>query len=423
MPNPSVSVVVSTYGSEALIGGCLEMLLEQTIAPQLEIIVIDSGSPQREGDVVRQLQRRHESIRYVRTERETLYQAWNRGLELANGTYFANVNTDDWIRDDALELMVSALDHHSECDLAYAHWAVTDTPRRAPVSDDLVCWHPTYEPALPLVFCFGGCVQFWRASSLRSLGGFDPSFVACGDLEVLCRLADTGGSAVLVPEVLEGFFRNPDGISQRNDVPIAEQRAIFADARRNVDIHRLYATSPDDVRSVADAWTALGNVAMTASVPWLPEPLLDHTWALECYTRALEVVPLHIGALHNRHVVLRSIGRAEEAEQHLRALPAPVRVEARSSHFGLMAPAISPAVRGPIFDVPTAARRSTHLVGRLVAGPRRAEEELADAKAYIESLEQHLHSEREGARQHIESLLEAQQGQMAESPSRSQLVP
>jgi len=162
---------------------------------------------------------------------------------------------------------------------------------------------------------------------------------------------------------------------------------------------------------------------MTASVPWLPEPLLDDTWALECYTRALEVVPLHIGALHNRHVVLRSIGRAEEAEQHLRALPAPVRVEARSSHFGLMAPAIAPAVRGPIFDVPTAARRSTHLVGRLDAGPRRAEEELADAKAYIESLEQHLHSEREGARQHIESLLAAQQGQVAESSSRSQVVP
>jgi hypothetical protein len=215
---------------------------------------------------------------------------------------------------------------------------------------------------LPLVFCFGGCVQFWRTTSLRALGGFDPAYVACGDLDVLCRLAAAGGNAVLVPEVLEGFFHNPHGISHRDEVALTEQRAIFAEARRNVDIHRLYATSPDDEQSVADAWTALGNFAMTALVPWQSGPILDHHWALDCYSRALAIAPLHTAALHNRHVVLRSIGAADQAERHLRDLPLAVQVATRSSHVGLTDPRIAPAVQGPIYEPPAAARRSAHLV-------------------------------------------------------------
>jgi hypothetical protein len=350
MASPTLSVVVSTYAGEALIGGCLERLLAQTIATELEIIVIDSGSPEHERDVVEELQRHHSQIRYIRTERETLYRAWNRGLEAAHGTYFANVNTDDWLRDDALELMAAALDRHRECDLAYAHWAATDAPGRAPESGDHVCWHPSYQPVLPLLFCYGGCVQFWRVSSLRALGGFDPSFVACGDLEVLHRLAAGGGNAVLVPEVLEGFFQNPGGISNRDEVSFHEQRALAAESRRTIRIERLYAIAAGDADAEADAWTALGNAAMTAFVPWQTGPMLDHEWALDCYERALAVRSEHVPALHNRHVLLRSLGRTDEAERLLCTLSATLQVEARSWHLGLVVTPVEPAVRGPIFD-------------------------------------------------------------------------
>lgn len=46
--DPLVSVLVSTYNAERLIQGALESLEQQTIASRIEIIVIDSGSPQDE---------------------------------------------------------------------------------------------------------------------------------------------------------------------------------------------------------------------------------------------------------------------------------------------------------------------------------------------------------------------------------------
>jgi glycosyltransferase involved in cell wall biosynthesis len=93
-----VSVAVSTYCGEDLIVGCIEGLEAQTIAGELEIIVVDSGSPQNEHAIVEGLRRIYPYIVYLRTERETLYVRGNRALEVATGEYFANVNIDDWIR-------------------------------------------------------------------------------------------------------------------------------------------------------------------------------------------------------------------------------------------------------------------------------------------------------------------------------------
>ncbi len=53
--SPLVSALVSTCNSEEFTEGCPKDLLSQSIADRLEIIVIDSGSRQREGDIVRDL--------------------------------------------------------------------------------------------------------------------------------------------------------------------------------------------------------------------------------------------------------------------------------------------------------------------------------------------------------------------------------
>ena len=118
MARPRVTVAVSTYRGERLIRSCIEDLENQTIGSDLEIIVIDSGSPEDERSIVEELQRTYTNIVYVRTEHETLYSSWNRALELAHGTYFANVNIDDWLRRDTLELFARALDTYASADLA-----------------------------------------------------------------------------------------------------------------------------------------------------------------------------------------------------------------------------------------------------------------------------------------------------------------
>lgn len=310
---PIASVVVSTHAAERLLAGCLDMLLAQSIGDGLEVIVIDSGSPEREADVIVPYLA-DERIRYVRTERETLYAAWNRALAMARGRYFANVNTDDWIAPHALATFAAALDTFDDCALAYADWAMTSSPTSAPTTADRVCRHEPWHPALHLFYCYSGCVQFWRRSALVSLGGFDGSLQCAGDLLALRRLVDAGMRAVYIPEVLVGFHLNPTGLSAGSDRSRLEQAEVLGAARTELAIDDLYAIDPDDPRAAADAWTALGVTAMDVQVPWHDGPLRDTGFALHCFDVALSLVPDHSDALHDRRVVITRTERNGEAE-------------------------------------------------------------------------------------------------------------
>ena len=44
--------------------------------------------------IVGEFQKRYSNITYHRTERETLYAAWNRAIGLARGRYVANANCE-----------------------------------------------------------------------------------------------------------------------------------------------------------------------------------------------------------------------------------------------------------------------------------------------------------------------------------------
>jgi glycosyltransferase involved in cell wall biosynthesis len=219
MTGPLITAIVSTYNAERFLRGCLEDLEAQTIADRLDILVIDSASPQNEGAIVAELQQRYGNIRYVRTaERETLYAAWNRAVSLARGQYLTSANTDDRHRPDALELLTAALDAHPEAALAYADAAVTLRENetfhsfrpavflRAPAFDRTRLFEAAYVGPQPV----------WRRALHERYGLFETAFVAAADYEWWLRLAAAGETFLHVPKVLGLYLAAPSSIEHRN---------------------------------------------------------------------------------------------------------------------------------------------------------------------------------------------------------------
>lgn len=66
----TVSAIVSTYKSEKFIEGCFKNLIEQTLYSkgELEIIVIDSNSPQNEKQIVEHYTQRYPFARRQSSE-------------------------------------------------------------------------------------------------------------------------------------------------------------------------------------------------------------------------------------------------------------------------------------------------------------------------------------------------------------------
>lgn len=217
---PVVSAIVSTCNSAEFIRGCIEDLERQTIAEQLEIIVIDSASPQNEGEIVRELQERYQNIRYLRTEqRETVYAAWNRAISMARGRYITNANTDDRHRRDAFELMVRVLENDPTVDLVYADVIITRIPHQTyeqHTAAGRYSWFDWDRNVLLDNGCFIGPQPMWRRSVHDQYGGFDDSYVTSGDYEFWLRISQTANFRH-INQPLGLYLAHPDSIEHRNE--------------------------------------------------------------------------------------------------------------------------------------------------------------------------------------------------------------
>jgi glycosyltransferase involved in cell wall biosynthesis/SAM-dependent methyltransferase len=235
-----VSAIVSTYKNERFIGGRLNDLLAQTLGEQLEIIVVDSGSLENEGAIVRRFQKKHRNIRYIRTEqRENVYQAWNRGVRAASGKYLTNANTDDRLRPDALEVLARELDQNPSIALVYADFWITGLENQDFGSHICTGYSlkPDYHPNIMLAGCHIGPQPMWRRSVHNEIGYFDESFFASGDYEFWCRLA-LRHPMKHVREFLGLYLHNGVGVSNSN-----LQRS-WAEAQRVQDMYRQHFPAP-----------------------------------------------------------------------------------------------------------------------------------------------------------------------------------
>lgn len=105
---PKVSVIVPVYKTEKTVERCLKSIIKQTFR-DIEIIVVDDGSPDGAFSIVKRLANQDSRIKIIRQENQGLGAARNTGIKNAEGTYIACVDSDDYIHEQMLEKMYKAL--------------------------------------------------------------------------------------------------------------------------------------------------------------------------------------------------------------------------------------------------------------------------------------------------------------------------
>jgi O-antigen biosynthesis protein len=228
-----VSAIVSTYNAERFLRGKLEDLEAQTIAGNLEIVVIDSGSRQDERSIVAEFQERYDNIRYLRTEeRETVYQAWNRGIRMASGEFVTNSNTDDRLRHDALETLVQTLREHPECVLAYPDMRITQQENGTFEAHRPLGFRdwPPYDRLSLLELCCIGPFPLWRRSLHDEIGYFDERYRSAADYEFWLR-ASENHEFIHVPQFLGLYWLSEETVSRRGDLPTLEYLQVQKEYR------------------------------------------------------------------------------------------------------------------------------------------------------------------------------------------------
>ena len=99
-----ISVIVPVYNAEKYIARCLRSLTEQTVFDRLEVLLVDDGSTDASGEMCDRYVAQHPNARVIHKQNGGVSSARNAGLDAATGEYTAFVDSDDFLRRDALEV-------------------------------------------------------------------------------------------------------------------------------------------------------------------------------------------------------------------------------------------------------------------------------------------------------------------------------
>ena len=106
---PFFSVIVPVYNVEDFLEECVNSVRNQTYR-DIEIILVDDGSPDRCPDICDKFAKEDERIRVIHKKNGGSSSARNSGLDIASGEYILFLDSDDyWNKKDALNKLYSEI--------------------------------------------------------------------------------------------------------------------------------------------------------------------------------------------------------------------------------------------------------------------------------------------------------------------------
>ncbi len=182
---PLVTVVIPCYGQAHFLGEAIESVLAQS-HPNLEVIVVDDGSPDNTSEVAA----RYPGVRCVRQENQGLSGARNSGLAASGGEYVVFLDADDRLLPEALEAGLECFEAHPECAFVHGDYRFIATDgsfvgrsRQHIVGED------RYTALLQGNYITMHATVVYRRAVFETVGGFDTSLSACEDYDMYLRIA------------------------------------------------------------------------------------------------------------------------------------------------------------------------------------------------------------------------------------------
>ena len=108
-----LSIIIPVYNVEKYLERCLKQLSCQLVQ-DIEVILINDGSPDGCGEICQRYADRYEEIKYVSQENGGVSRARNRGIDIAVGEYITFIDPDDTISETYIERILCEIKTHPD---------------------------------------------------------------------------------------------------------------------------------------------------------------------------------------------------------------------------------------------------------------------------------------------------------------------
>lgn len=195
-----ISIITVSYNSVETIEQTILSVLNQSYS-NIEYIIIDGASTDGTVDLIRKYE---DQIAYWVSEPDNgIYDAMNKGLDVASGDIIGIINSDDWYETNAVELIVQYFKNNSELEgvcgnlLIHLDFNKYNMIKVSHSSINLSNIREKMSIAHPTLFL--------KKSFYLTYGKFDPKYSIAADYELLLRAMLKGAKLGYIPFLIAHF--------------------------------------------------------------------------------------------------------------------------------------------------------------------------------------------------------------------------
>ncbi len=218
--SPLISIIIPVYNVEKYLDKCIASVVNQTYT-NLEIILIDDGSPDNCPAICDQWQEKDSRIKVIHRENGGLSVARNNGIDACSGSYVQFVDSDDYIETNTVECLLHAcLETDAEVSCCGYVKEYANRINYNPITDVRQC----YEGEEILISAMKGTVfehcawnKLWRRELFDDDCRFPPGKLF-EDSATTWKVLRKCNRVVCVPDVLYHYIARKNSISNTKNM-------------------------------------------------------------------------------------------------------------------------------------------------------------------------------------------------------------
>ena len=204
---PFFSVIIPTYN----VGDRIKKTVESIVCQEFEsyeIIIIDAQSESASRILLKELNTKYESIRIIFEKDNGIYDAMNKGIRIAEGSYFIFLGAGDYLVDSTVFKKVHKCINDNLVDIMYGYVLADSGIQKRRFERHMNFWYT--------IRFQGICHQavFARAELFKEKM-FDENYKICADQDWLLYMYKMNKRIIFIDEAITNWLL--DGISNSKD--------------------------------------------------------------------------------------------------------------------------------------------------------------------------------------------------------------
>lgn len=221
-----LSIIIPIYNCEKYIERCVKSIMNNTNR-DIECILVDDGSIDSSFEICKKLQTRDERIKVFHTENKGVSSARNVGLENARGRYVTFVDADDYLDENAINLILGKIYKNNPDCICYGIQRVYDDKRtehikymKSSLNEGFIKYAPYY---------YSVCNKVFRRGLILNNGiKFDYGITVCEDMLFSFKMLALSSKIIYINDDLYNYYTNSMSVSNigTNDKRLDDYRVV-----------------------------------------------------------------------------------------------------------------------------------------------------------------------------------------------------